>query len=196
VDKAHAILIRRIRFSETSLICVWLTRTHSKLKTSARGALRPGGAFAGKLDLFYEAEIAFARSRKNDVHTLREVSLLHPFDGEGLHYANLATASYFAGLVDRVTEPAGSAEEIFDLLLRAIGYLRTERPVPRAIPHFEAELCRALGIDDKDPLHALAGQCGRLPAGRERALKTCAPLAKPAAPDKITRCETILPRET
>lgn len=186
MEKARAILIRRIRFSETSLICVWLTRSHSKTKTSARGALRPGGTFAGKLDLFYEAEIAFAKSRDGDLHALREVVLLQAFDGEGLHYANLATASYFAELVDRVTEPAGHAEEIFDLLHRAVTYLRTERPAARAIPHFEAELCRALGIHDADPLHALAAQCGRLPsASRERALQACAPLAKPPVRDKM-----------
>ena len=185
MEKAHAILIRRIRFSETSLMCVWLTRSHSKLKTSARGALRPGGAFAGKIDIFYEAEIAFAKSRQGEVHALREVALIHPFDGEGLHYANLATASYFAELVDRVTEPAGSAEEIFDLLQRAVAYLRTERAAPRAIPHFEAELCRAMGIHDADPLHALASHCGRLPGGRDRALRACAPLAKPLEEDKI-----------
>ncbi len=185
MEKAHAILIRRIRFSETSLICVWLTRSHAKLKTSARGALRAGGAFAGKLDLFYEAHIGFARSRKDDIHALREVTLLQPFDGAGPHYANLTVAAYFADLIDRVTEPAGQAEEIFDLLRRAIGYLRAERAAPRAITHFETELCRALGIDDaagrNDPRQTLAVQCGgRLPASRERALKACAPSA--AAP--------------
>jgi DNA repair protein RecO (recombination protein O) len=177
VEKARAILIRRIRFSETSLICVWLTRTHAKVKTSARGALRPGSAFAGKLDLFYEAEIAFAKSRTGDVHALREVALAQPFDGEGPHYANLTVAAYFAELVDRVTEPAGQAEEIFDLLQRAVGYLRSRRPEPRAITHFEAELCRALGVADHDPLHALTAHCGRIPASRERALRaiSCGP---------------------
>jgi DNA repair protein RecO (recombination protein O) len=185
VEKAHAILIRRIRFSETSLICAWFTREHGKLKTSARGALRPGGPFAGKLDLFYEAEIGFAKSRKGDVHMLREVALLQAFDGEGPHYANLAVASYFAEIVDHVTEPAGHATEIFDLLRRAIAYLRCERPSPRAIPRFEAGLCRALGIRDDDPLHALAVHSARLSGCRERALKACAPLAKPQGDARI-----------
>ena len=186
MEKTRAILIRRIRFSETSFICVWLTPTHSKIKTSARGASRPGSAFAGKLDLFYEVEIAFAASRQGDIHTLREAVLLQAFDGDGLHYANLAVAAYFAELVDRVTEPAGHSVEVFDLLHRAVAYLRASRPTPRAIPRFEAGLCRALGIHDADPLHALAGQCGRLPAtSRQRALKACAPLAKSATGDKL-----------
>jgi hypothetical protein len=67
-----------------------------------------------------------------------------------------------------------------------VTYLRTERAAPRAISHFEAELCRALGIHDADPLHALAGQCGRLPsASRERALRAFTPLAKPPRGGKM-----------
>ncbi len=183
MDKTPAILLRRIRFSETSLICVWLTRHHAKLKTSARGALRPGSAFAGKLDLFYEADIAFARARSGDIHALREVALIQPFDGEGPHYANLAVAAYFADLIDRATETEGHAEEVYDLLHRAVGYLRTQRAAPRAITHFEAELCRALGVSDlagrQDPLHALATQCGRIPPSRLRALRACGPTPPP-----------------
>ncbi len=189
MERAHAILIRRFRFSETSLICVWLARAQAKVKTAARGALRPGGAFAGKLDLFYEADIAFVRNRKSDIHALREVALIQPFDGEGPNYANLALASYFAALVDRVTETDAPAEEIFDLLRRALVYLRTEKPAPRAVTHFEAELCRALGVNDadgrRDPLQTLAAQCGKLPPGRERALKACAPLAPPPPGDTL-----------
>lgn len=178
MEKTPAILLRRVRFSETSLICVWLTRTHAKLKTSARGALRPNSTFAGKIDLFYEAEIGFARAKTGDIHALREIALIKPFDGEGPHYANLAVAAYFADLIDRVTEVEGHAEEVFELLQRAVGYLRAQRPAARAISHFEAQLCRALGVGDAvgrtDPLHALAAQCGRIPASRTRALKACA----------------------
>jgi DNA repair protein RecO (recombination protein O) len=196
VEKTHAILIRRIRFSETSLICVWLTREHGKIKTSARGAQRPGSAFAGKLDLFHELEIAFARSRNGDVHALREAVLVQPFDGEAASYANLAVASYFAELVDRVTEPAGHAEEIFDLLRQALAYLRRERPAARAIPRFEAALCRAMGVRDDDPPRALSAHSAWLPASRERALRACAPLAKPAGGGKLGSCESNLPPET
>jgi len=192
VEKTRAILIRRIRFSETSLICVWVSDAFGKIRTSARGALRPGGAFAGQLDLFYLAEIGFARSRSGDLHALREVSLVAPFDGEGAHYVTLSVAAYFADLADLVTEPMAPAPEIFDLLSRAIAYLRASKPDHRTIPHFEAELCRALGIHDAaggaDPLRALAAHCGRIPASRERALKIIATsprLAPSSANDKM-----------
>lgn len=166
-----------------------MSRDLGKIKTSARGALRPGGALAGRIDLFYEVELSFTRSRRSEIHNLREVRLLAPFDGEGLHYANLSTASYFAELVDQVTEPLGHSREVFDLLHRAVTYLRTQRPTARAVVYFEAELCRALGIHDEqgahDPVHLLSAHCARFPAGRARALRACGDLAREKTKGKM-----------
>jgi len=173
MDKTDAILIRRYRFSETSMLCVWLTEDFGKVKTSARGALKPGGAFHGKIDLFYQAEIAFVRSRSGEIHTLREVSLHAPFDGNGGRYANLAVASYFAELCDAITEPMASNDGLYDLLHRAVKYLGTCAPTYRAIEHFECETCRLLGIlhDRSIPSELLASHAGKIPAGRLAAIK-------------------------
>lgn len=172
MDKTDAILIRRFRFSETSLLCIWLTDSFGKVKTSARGALKPGGTFHGKLDLFYFAEIGFVKSRSGEIHTLREVSLRAPFDGNGGKYANLAVASYFAELCDLITEPMAPNDGLYDLLFRAVNYLGDHAPTYRAIMHFESELCRLLGIlhDHTEPVQSLAQHAGRLPPGRKTAI--------------------------
>ena len=52
MQEARAILLRRYRFSENSLVVVWLTDTHGKVKTSVRSATKPGSPFAGRLELF------------------------------------------------------------------------------------------------------------------------------------------------
>ncbi len=75
-----AILLRKTPWSETSLIVTWLTSAHGTIRTVARGARGPRSTFAGKLDLFYRTEISFAHSRKGDLHTLREVSVISAFD--------------------------------------------------------------------------------------------------------------------
>ena len=49
-------------------------------------------------------------------------------------------------LIELVTEPEHPVPELFDLLLRALGYLDTGRPTLRALLHFETELVRLLGI--------------------------------------------------
>ena len=162
-----AILLRRIRFSETSLIVTWLTRDHGKLKTMARGALRPKSPFAGVLDLFFEADIAFARSGRSEIHTLREAALRNPFDGIRKEYARVELAAYFVELIDLVTESDHPVPELFDLLLRALAYLENATPSRKALVHFEHELARLLGVHVEGPgFAALARTVPRMPESR------------------------------
>ena len=48
----NGILLRRIRYSDTSLILTWFTDLHGKIKAMAKGALRQKSAFAGKLTIY------------------------------------------------------------------------------------------------------------------------------------------------
>ncbi len=167
MESTAAILLRRNRYSETSLIVTWLTQGHGKIKTLARGALRPKNAFFGALDLFFEAEIAFARSSRSEIHTLREVALRDPHDGLRREYGRVELASYFVELLEQVTEPEHPVPELYDLLRRALGYLEAHSPSRKALLHFESELARLLGIHAEGPAFpALARQIHRLPDAR------------------------------
>ena len=80
IETATGVVLRTRLLTETSLIVHWLTPGAGRLATVAKGALRPKSPFRGKLDLFYHADFTFSRSRRSDLHTLREVSLreTHP----------------------------------------------------------------------------------------------------------------------
>jgi DNA repair protein RecO (recombination protein O) len=75
IDSATGIILRTRPLTETSLIVNWLTAEHGRISTVAKGARRPKSTFAGKLDLFYEAEFSFTRSKRSELHALRELSL-------------------------------------------------------------------------------------------------------------------------
>ena len=102
METGHGILIRRLPFTDTSLIVVWLTREHGIVRTAAKGARRPGSVLAGKLDLFYSADIAFVRSRRGDLHALREVEVTAYRQGIQRSYARVLCAAYFVALIDVV----------------------------------------------------------------------------------------------
>jgi DNA repair protein RecO (recombination protein O) len=162
----NGVLIRRIRFSDNSLILTWFSDQQGKLKTIAKGALRKNSPFAGKLDLFFHAEFIVAFSRRSELHTLREISLRETF-GE------IRTDSYFAALVEEVTEPEHPVPELYDLLLRAYRYLLTHSLDRHGLAFFEFELCRILGIatEDLDSSAArLLDVFGRLPDFRRELL--------------------------
>jgi DNA repair protein RecO (recombination protein O) len=176
VETTAAILLRKRKFSDTSLIVSWCTESLGCIETVAKGALRPKSAFAGKLDLFFEAEIQIARSRKSSLHTLTELSLRNVFAGIRATYLRTQTASYFAELIELCTERDHCEPQLFDLLQRALVYLNSHQPNLRALTHFESEMARITGVHDaqrskQTPAVALGALFGKLPRGRTALLK-------------------------
>lgn len=147
MESTNAILLRKTRFSDTSLIVTWFTEGHGRLKTVVKGALRAKSKFAGVLDLFFECEIGFVRSAKSEVHTLREAALREPREQMRTDFPRVALGSYFVELIEYATEPEQPAPELFDLLRRAFAHLDATAASRRAMLHFEKELVRFLGIE-------------------------------------------------
>jgi DNA repair protein RecO (recombination protein O) len=176
VQSTPAILLRKRKFSDTSLIVSWCTASLGCIQTMAKGARRLKGPFAGKLDLFFEAEIQIAISRKSNLHTLTEVVLRNPFSGIRSSYSRTLTAAYFVELIELCTERDHCEPELFELLRRAFGYLNEHDPDERGVKHFEAELARITGVhpgnSKTEPAAALGNLFGKLPLGRTPLLKS------------------------
>src|SRR6266851_4764215 len=92
IETTTGVVLRTRPLTETSLIVQWLTPTLGRIATVAKGARRPKSPFRGKLDLFYLADFSFSRSRRSELHTLREASLreTHAFLREELGYLQQA----------------------------------------------------------------------------------------------------------
>jgi DNA repair protein RecO (recombination protein O) len=176
VQSTAAILLRKRKFSDTSLIVSWCTESMGCIQTMAKGARRAKSPFAGKLDLFYEAEIQIAPSRKSSLHTLTEVVLRNAFPGIRTSYLRTQAAAYFVELIELCTERDHCEPELFELLQRAFRYLDNNEPDVRAVRHFEAELARITGVHHDamkgEPAAALGNLFGKLPLGRTLLLKT------------------------
>src|SRR3954465_13973060 len=145
MESTSAILLRKRKPSATSLIVSWCTDSLGCIQTAAKGARRAKSAFAGKLDLFFEAEIQIARSRKSSLHSLTEVVLKNPFSGIRQNLRRTQAASYFVELIELCTEADHHEPELFFLLRRAFGYLNENAPDRRAVLHFETELAHIAG---------------------------------------------------
>lgn len=167
--QTNAILLKRYRLSETSLILLWLTEEYGKIKTSARGALQSQNAFSGCVELFTTATISFSLSKKSDLHFLKEVVPIGRLSQLPSSYQTLLCASYFSELCDLLTEPDQTVPEIFGLLQRAFLFLQQQPPTLRAVAHFEKSLAKALGIYVPGVIveEALRTLVPTLPANRE-----------------------------
>lgn len=147
MDERTSGLILRIRpLTETSLIILWLTPDLGRVATVAKGARRPKSPFRGKLDLFYQGDFSFQRSRRSELHTLREVVLRKTNEALRKEIAYLQQASYCAALIEETTETETPLPEIYELMSGLLMHLPLKPPQSLTIFAFETKLLNELGL--------------------------------------------------
>lgn len=147
IESATGLILRTRPLTETSLIVNWLTPRFGRIATVAKGARRPKSPFAGKLDLCYEADFTFQRSRRSDLHALREVSLreTHATLREELGWVR--QAAYGAALIEQTTEMETPLPEIHALFAGLVKHLPQQPPKPRTVFAFELKLLKIMGLE-------------------------------------------------
>jgi DNA repair protein RecO (recombination protein O) len=146
VESTSGLVLRTRPLTETSLIVEWLTPELGRLATAAKGARRPTSAFRGKLDLFYLADFSFVRSRRSELHSLREVSLRETHSPIRRELGYLQQASYAARLVELTTETDTPLPGLFELMTGLLNHLSAQPPQARTIFAFELKLVKELGL--------------------------------------------------
>ncbi len=146
VEHSEGIVMRVTKLTETSCIVRWWTREHGIVETVAKGARRSGSPFAGKIDLFFSADLTWQRAKRGSLHHLRESSVRHYREGLRQRYVNALLAGYFTAMIEKITEIEHPEPEIYDLLVRALDHVAAEGASMRAMRHFERELARLHGV--------------------------------------------------
>jgi DNA repair protein RecO (recombination protein O) len=160
-ERTTGIILRTRPLTETSLIVHWLTPDLGRIATVAKGARRPKSPFRGKLDLFYRAELSFARSRRSDLHTLREATLRETHAALRRDIGHLQQASYATALIEMTTEAETPLPVIYELLNSFLAELPRHPPQPMTVFAFEMKLLRELGQSPDLPTTPLS------PGGRQ-----------------------------
>jgi DNA repair protein RecO (recombination protein O) len=149
-ERATGIVLRTRPLTESSLIVNWLTPDVGRIATVGKGARRPKSPLRGKIDLFYTAEFTFARSRRSDLHNLREVNLLKTCDALRRDLGYLNQAAYCARLIEQTTESETPLPEIYELFATFLDAL-TKRPAnPITVMAFEVKMLAELGLSPQE----------------------------------------------
>jgi DNA repair protein RecO (recombination protein O) len=146
IERATGVVLRVRPLTDTSLIVHWLTRDLGRLAAVAKGARRPKSPFRGQIDLFYLTDLTFSRSRRSELHTLREARLLetHASLRQNLDY--LRQASYCAALIEQTTELETPLPALFGHFTGFLAQLPKQPAQPQAIFAFEMKLLEELGL--------------------------------------------------
>lgn len=140
------LILRTHPLTETSLIVHWLTSDVGRVATVAKGARRPKSPFRGKLDLFYLCDFNFVRSRRSDLHILREVSLCETHEALRQEVSRLQQAAYCAGLIEQVTETETPLPTMYELMRDLLASLQNQAPQAQVVFAFELKLLNELGL--------------------------------------------------
>ncbi len=140
------IILKTYPLGETGLIVVWSTAEHGIIRTAARTALKPGGDFFGRLDLFFEAELLWETSKTSDLDHLKSVALLNPRLALRQSFQKLRLAGYMTKLLLATVESRTPIPEIHLMLHRALGYLATHAATGTIMLHFEKRLAEEHGM--------------------------------------------------
>ncbi|BCX47349.1 DNA repair protein recO [Haloferula helveola] len=172
MESSDAILTRLTKLTDTSLIVHWFTESCGLIKTVAKGARRPKSPFAGKLDLFFSAEVHWAEARRGELHSLREVSPQSCRERIRRDYPTTLLAAYFCRLLETAVEHQHPEPELYDLLRRGLDHINASGASENALFHFESELARLLGLgnEKRRGAPALREALGGLPNQREQVL--------------------------
>lgn len=145
-ERTTGVILRTRPLTETSLIVSWLTVDAGRISTAAKGARRPKSPLRGKLDLFFEADLSFIRSRRSELHTLGEVVLRGTHGDLRRELTWLHQASYAAALLEESTEADTPLPGYFQLLQGFLQHLPTRPAEPASVFGFEMKLLQVLGL--------------------------------------------------
>ncbi len=144
-ERASGIILRTRPLTETSLIVHWLTPELGRIAVVAKGARRPKSVFRGKLDIFYQADFSFQRSRRSDLHNLHEVSLRETHEALRSDIGRVQQAAYAVAMIEQTTETETPIAEVYDLMLGFLQHLVQVGAKPVNVLAFELKLLEALG---------------------------------------------------
>jgi DNA repair protein RecO (recombination protein O) len=144
-EKASAIVIRTVEFSETSLVVTLFTREFGKIGALAKGARRLKGPFESALDLLCLCRIVFLHKSSDALDLLTEAKLLRRFRPAGHDLSGLYAGYYVAELLGELTDEDDPHPELFDLADETLAALSSGESAAKWLVRFELGALRLLG---------------------------------------------------
>ena len=157
-EKATALVLKLVEFSETSLVLTLFTREFGKIQGLAKGGRRLKGPFESALDLLALCRIVFLRKSSEALDLLTEAKLLRRFRPADRDLGSLYAGYYVAELLNDLTDQYDPHPELFDLAEGTLAALAAGEPVVLYTARFELGMLRLLG---HLPSLTTCVECGR-----------------------------------
>lgn len=151
------LVLREVPYKETSKILTVLTADAGKITVSARGTRRKNSKTASSTQLLCFSDMTLSESRER--YTLTEARPIEMFEGLRYDLEALALGSYFAQILEAVSDEDNPSPAILSLGLNAL-YILSENKYPQMLvkPAFEM---RIMALSGFAPLLDSCCVCGK-----------------------------------
>ena len=139
------LILREVPYKETSKILTVLTADAGRITVSAKGARRKGSKTAAATQLLCFSDMTLSENR--DRYTLTEARPIEMFEGLRYDLEALALGSYFAQVLEAISDEDMQNPAILSLGLNAL-YVLSENKYPQELikPAFEMRLMALSGF--------------------------------------------------
>ena len=155
--RTDAVVLRALRYGETSRIVTLFTRDHGKMAVLARGARTTKSRLGSTVQPLAHVQAVVSYRPTRTLQTLREASHVVRFPTVAADLGRLSTGLRMVELTNALLQDEEAAPAVFDLLAGALdGLDRAEGPAASALLLFEVHLAGLLGFTARFTREAVA----------------------------------------
>lgn len=159
IEKTNAVVLKSMKYRDTSKIVTLYTRRFGRLSCLAKGARQLTSKFGASLEPMTESEIVIYRTEGRDLHLLSQSSTLRPFKRVHAEGEKIAVGFSVLELVNRLAHEQEEHQALYELLLEALEALEhSERNFVNILYAFELRFAALHGFS---PSFGACARCGR-----------------------------------
>jgi DNA repair protein RecO (recombination protein O) len=125
ITKAEAIVLKSIKFGDTSRIATLYTNDHGKIKVIAKGIRKPKSRLAGALQTFAHIQIVFYKKRTTEIYLLSQADTIESHQSLYRDLNRYVYASAMLELLDRLVTGEEANPRLFELTLGVLRMLES-----------------------------------------------------------------------
>jgi DNA repair protein RecO (recombination protein O) len=143
--QSEAIVLKKVDFSESSLVLTLFSRNSGKIRALAKGGRRIKGPFESALDLMSQILITYIPKRGDVLDLLTESKLVQRFRPSRDNFGGMYAGFYLIELLNEMTIEQEPIPELFDVAVETLSQLMTSKPVMPIVMRCEWQLLKLTG---------------------------------------------------
>jgi DNA repair protein RecO (recombination protein O) len=125
ITKTEAIVLKSMKFGDTSRIATLYTSDHGKIKVIAKGIRKPKSKLAGALQTFSHIQIVFYKKRTTEIYLLSQADIIESHQSLYKDLNKYVFASAVLELLDQLVTGEETNPRLFQLALSVLSLLES-----------------------------------------------------------------------